>query len=107
MRCLGIKQEGGGRAGRQRDGITPQSGTLRVSQDNNSVVCIRFPALKKEAPTSCMPSVTKTVSIFTCEHLQDVLNTRCGFMSVQHEFEKTLKLIRPPVHLKVTDVFCS
>lgn len=26
-------------------------------------------------------------------------------MSLQHESEKTLKLIRPLVHLKVTDVF--
>lgn len=54
-----------------------------------------------------MPSVTKTVSILASEHLQNILNTRRGFMSVQYEFEKALKLIRPPVHLKVTDVFCS
>lgn len=54
-----------------------------------------------------MPYVTKTVSILASEHLQDVLNTRCGFMSVQYEFEKTLQLIRRPVHPKVTDLLCS
>lgn len=54
-----------------------------------------------------MPSMTKTKSILASEHLQDVLNTHCGFLSVQYEFEKTLKLIRPPVHLKVTDGSCS
>lgn len=54
-----------------------------------------------------MPYVTKTVSTLASEHLQDVLNTRCGFMSVQYEFEKTLKLIRPHVHLKVADSLCS
>lgn len=27
-------------------GLPPQSGTLRVSQDNHSVVCVGFPGLK-------------------------------------------------------------
>ena len=49
-----------------------------------------------------MPSPwQKTVSILTSEHLQDILNSCCGFTSVQYELKKTTWQIRPPVHLKV------